>query len=246
MRPPAVIEGRIERPAEAHRIKLKIDKPQDIAIEIETPAATMPRFNPVVLVMEPGGSEIATNVYTKLNNNGLYMMKMIQPKTTVSLQAPGEYTLEIRDITTDCAGPDFEYRVLVRPQIPHAGKIEVTEDRLNLRPGVAKAVNVVFDREESFSGVVALSMEGLPAGVTAIAGAPNPIEKPPLPNGGKLDRYTPRTQNSALLLTAAPDAAPSESPVTVRLIATPVSGQKLGRPIVIKELPLVILGRKPS
>ena len=41
--------------------------------------------------------------------------------------------------------------------------------------------------------------------MSAIAGAPDPIEKPPLPNGGKLERYTPRTQNSALLLTASAD-----------------------------------------
>ena len=69
----------------------------------------MPRFNPILRVLEPGGAEIVTNVHTKLNNNGLYMMKMIQAKTTVSLRNPGEYILEIRDITTDCSGDDFAY-----------------------------------------------------------------------------------------------------------------------------------------
>src|SRR5207245_3934070 len=116
---PGRTAGRRDGPGVAPRIRLNIDRPHDLAIEVETPEATLPRFNPVVRVMEPGGREIAGDVYTKLNNNGLYMMKMIEAKTTVSLHSPGEYTLQIRDITTDGAAPDFLYRVLVRPQIPH-------------------------------------------------------------------------------------------------------------------------------
>jgi hypothetical protein len=136
--------------------------------------------------MEPGGREIATDVYTKRNNNGLYMMKMIEPKTTVSLSAPGEYTLQIRDIATNGGGPDFAYRVLVRLQIPHVGRITVTEDHINLEAGGSHPLTVTIDREEGFSGYVTVAVEGLPAGVTAVAALDNPIEKPPLPNGGKL------------------------------------------------------------
>src|SRR5207249_701536 len=69
--PTVIIEGRIDQPGVAHLIRLKIEKPQDIAIEVETPEATLPRFNPVVRLMEPGGREIAGDVYTKRNNNGL-------------------------------------------------------------------------------------------------------------------------------------------------------------------------------
>jgi hypothetical protein len=241
VRAPAIVEGRINEPAEAHHVRLAVEKPQDIAIEIETPEATMPRFNPVVLMMEPGGAEIATNVYTKRNNNGLYMMKMIQPKTTVSLRAPGEYLLEIRDITTDCAGSDFAYRVLIRPQIPHIGDIQVAGQKLNLRPGTTSSLNITFEREEDFSGTVAFTAEGLPARVTVVSGAANPKEKPPLPNGGKLERYTPRMQNTALLFVTAPDAAPTPSPVAIRVVARPLANSVLGDPIIVKELPVVIV-----
>ena len=125
MTAPGVVEGRIAKAAETHRIRLRIDAPKDLAIEIETPEATMPRFNPVVRLIAPGGGEVVTNVYTKRNNNGLYMMKMIQAKSTFTLRAAGDYLMEIRDITTDVTGPDFAYRVLVRPQIPHVGKADV-------------------------------------------------------------------------------------------------------------------------
>jgi hypothetical protein len=241
MRLPGVVEGRISHPAEAHRIKIRIEKAESIAIEVETPGATMPRFNPVVLLFEPGGTEVATNVYTKRNNNGLYMMKMIQPKVALPLHAPGDYEMEIRDITTDRAGDDFRYRVLVRRQVPHVGKIEIAEDQINLRAGATREVNISIEREEGFNGLVAFEVEGTPAGVTVLPAAPKPVDKPPLPNGGKLERYTPIVQNSALVFMTAPDAAPSESAAKIRIVARPVVNGKMGEPVVVKELPLVIL-----
>src|SRR5262249_48760810 len=158
------------------QIRLKIDKPQDIALEIETPEATMPRFNPVVRLMQADGHEVVTNVYTKRNNNGLYMMKMIQAKATVTLRSTGEDLLEIRDITTDCWSPDFAYRVLVRSQIPHVGKVDIVEERVNIEPGQSKPLTIHVEREESFKGFVAIAVEGLPAGVMAVTGMENPIE----------------------------------------------------------------------
>ncbi len=69
-------------------------------LELETPQATRPRFNPVIRVTDSGGREIVSNVYTRVNNNCLQMMKMIEPKTSFSLNSPGEYAIQIRDITT--------------------------------------------------------------------------------------------------------------------------------------------------
>ncbi len=246
MTPPGVVEGRIEQPGEAHVIQVKVDKAQDLALEIETPEATMPRFNPVVRLTESNGNEIVTDVYTKLNNNGLYMMKMIQAKTVFSLAAPGVYTLQIRDITTDRGGNGFAYRVLVRPQIPHIGKVTCAEDHLNLQPGATKTLTVTLEREEEFSGVVALSAENLPAGVTALPAMEKPLDRPPLPNGGRLERYTPKPQISSLLLIASPDAPVSGEPVVVRITARPVVNGHLGEPIPVADVPVAVIARRPS
>lgn len=246
MTAPGVVEGRIDKPGQAHIIRLKVDKPQNLAIEIETPEATLPRFNPVVRLLEPGGREIAGDVYTKLNNNGLYMMKMIRAKTIVSLSAPGEYTMQIRDITTDGAGPDFLYRVLVRPQIPHVGNVAVAEDHINLEAGSSQPLTVLIDREEGFSGYVTVGVEGLPAGVTAVTALENPAEKPPLPNGGRLERYTAREQRTALMLVAAADAPPVEMPVRVRVVVRVVSEGRLLEPVAVKEIPLMVVAGRTS
>ncbi len=246
MTPPGIIEGRIEQSGEAHVIQVNVDKAQDLAIEIETPEATMPRFNPVVRLTGPGGNEIATNVYTKLNNNGLYMMKMIQAKTVFSLAAPGVYTLQIRDITTDHGGTDFAYRVLVRPQIPHIGKLTCSADHVNIEPGATKTLTVTLEREEEFGGVVALTAENLPAGVTALPAVEKPVERPPLPNGGRLERYTPKPQTASLLLVTSADAPVSGQPVLVRVMARPVVNGHLGDPIHVTDLPVMVIARRPS
>ncbi len=243
---PAVVHGRIGKPAQTGAVELKIDSPSEIVLEVETPKATMPRFNPVVRLLDSGGNEMVTNVYTKLNNNGLYMMKMIQAKSTVSLRSPGRYRVEVRDITTDCAGEDFEYRVLIRPQIPHLGKVSVVEQELNLRPGAATELHLNVEREEDFAGTVAFDVEGLPAGVSVSSALPNPVEKPPLPNGGKLERYTPKTQSSVLVMSARPDAAETPEPVPVRVVVRPIIDGHLGSAIAVREVPVFIAPKSAS
>jgi hypothetical protein len=240
------VEGWVRQPGDIVAIGLKVEKAQDIvAFEVETPEATLPRFNPVVRLLERGGREIATDVYTKLNNNGLYMMKMIRPKTTLSI-APGEYTVQIRDITTSGAGPDFHYRVLVRTQIPHVGNVGIAQDHVNVHAGASRPLSVAIDREEGFGGYVAVNVEGLPAGVTALPALENPEDKPPLPNGGKLERYTPREQRTTVMLVAAPDAPPSDLPVSIRVIVRVIGEGRLGQPVAIKEIPVMVLPGKTS
>lgn len=243
IRETGLIEGRLGAPDEAHEIRLEITAPRDLAIEIETPEAAMPRFNPVVRVMQPGGHEVVTNVYTKLNNNGLYMMKMIQAKTTVTLRSVGEYRIQIRDITSDCWSKDFAYRVLIRPQVPHLGEITLAEDRINLEPGQSKPLTVNIDREEGFKGFVAITVDGLPPGVTAVTGLENPVEKPPLPNAGRRERYYPVTQTATVMLVAAPDATPSTEPALARVSVRPVVDGRVGEPALVRTIPVMAVSR---
>ena len=246
MTPPAIVEGRLDRSGLAHVIHLKIETPQDLAIEVETPEATLPRFNPVVRLMDPEGREIATDVYTKLNNNGLYMMKMIEAKTTVSLMSTGQYTMQIRDITTNGAGPDFLYRVLVRPQIPHLGNFDAAEDHINLQAGSSHVLTVTIDREEGFKGYVTLGVEGLPEGVTALPALEDHLEPPPLPNGGRLERYVAKPQRAAVMLVAAENAPLTDMPVRIKLVARILRDGRMLEPIAVKEMLLMVVAARKS
>jgi hypothetical protein len=241
MNVPGIVEGVISEPGETQRIAFSVTGAQDLVLEVETPDATTPLFNPVVRVLDSTGHEVVTNVYTQLNNCGAFMMKTIQPKTIASFHAAGDYTLQIHDITTDKADRSFAYRVLLRPQIPHVGKVEIEQERVNLTPGKAQQVSVAIEREEDYNGIVALSVEGLPPGVQAITGSEPAEEKPPLMNAGKAERYFPKSQKSVLVLVAAPDAPLTTLPQTARVVVRPIVESKVSQTIASEIVPVMVV-----
>lgn len=241
MKIPGVVEGVIGKAGEQHVLKINVDKAQDMVIEVETPAATTPVFNPIVRLMEPGGTEIIGNVYTRLNNNNLGMMKSLKAKATFSLVAPGLYTLDIRELNTDHAGENFKYRVLIRPQIPHVGKLKVQQERVNLPSGGTRPLSIRLEREEGYQGTVVLQVEDLPTGVTAFTGVEDPNERPVLPNAGKLERYQPRVQATSLVLSAAENTLGFSDPKIIRVVARPIRDGQLGQVIASKEVLLMVV-----
>jgi hypothetical protein len=163
-----------------------------------------------------------------------------------SLQATSDYSLEIHDVTAGAAGTNFAYRVLIRPQIPHIGKVEVEQERINLAPGGAKQISVAIEREENYSGLVALTVEGLPPGVVAVGGSEAEEDKPPLMNGGKVERYFPKKQKSVLLLTAAPDAPVSSMPQMARVIVRPIRDGKVSKAVDTELVPLMVVANSEN
>jgi len=169
------------------------------------------------------------------------MTKSLQPKTVVPLRDPGEYTLEVREATTDGAGADFQFRVQVRPQTPHIGQVSIDTDHINLKSGEAKTVRVMFDREEDYRGAVMVMAEGLPPGVTAATGADFEPDKDDPPAVGKPERYKPRTERAVIVLSASPDAIPSAQPHPVRIVTRPLVDGRLGEVLTSKSIYLMVV-----
>ena len=239
---PAAIEGALAKPGEAHRSRFRLDGPKDIAIEVQTTGVAPPEFNPIVRLLK-GDEEVATNIFTGRGACTGAMFKSLQAKVIVPLRDPGEYTLEVRDTTADLGDPGFRYRVLVRQQVPHLGSIRIDEDRVNLKPGEAKAIRVSFDREEDYRGAVIVGAESLPPGVSAMAGADFEPDKDPPMTTGKRERYTPRTERTVMVFTAAPDAALTPFPVTATLQVRPLVDGKPGAVIHSKKIPLMVVAQ---
>jgi hypothetical protein len=200
-------------------------------------------FNPVVRLLNEKGEEVATNILAGRGACTGALTKSLQPKVTVPLRDTGDYTVEVRDLTADLAGPRFRYRVLVRPQIPHIGEVRIAEDHVNLYPGEAKTVRVVFDREEDFRGALAVAVEGLPKGVEALASADFEPDKDPPMTKGKRERYLARTERTVLAFRAMEDAEVTAQPVVVRLVARAIVGSKPGAAIARKEIPLMVVAK---
>jgi hypothetical protein len=241
---PGMIEGTLATPGETHRTKFRIDSPTDIAIEIETPAAAPPYFNPIVRLLDASGEEAATNIFAGKGACTGALSKSIQAKTIVPLRNTGEYTIEVRDAATDLNSPDFRYRILVRQQVAHLGRVRIDADAVNLKPGEAKTIRVMFDREEDYRGAVAIAPESLPPGISASVGADYEPDTDPPMNPGKRERYVPRTERAVVVISASADAQPMTEPQTIRLIVRPLADGKLGEKLLTKSLPVMVIAKQ--
>jgi hypothetical protein len=240
---PGTIEGTLAQPGAIHRARFHMEKPADIAIEIETPAAAPPFFNPLFRLLNPAGEEVAGSVMAGKGACTGALTKSMQAKTILPLRDTGDYTLEIRDATADLASADFKYRIQVRPQVPHVGQVRIDTDSVNLAQGQARTITVAFDREEDYRGALVVSAESLPPGVSAVAGADYEPEKDPPAAIGKRERYLPRTERLVVALLAGPDAPVSTGPQTVRLVARPLVNGKLGDALFTKTFPMMVLAK---
>jgi len=240
---PATIEGTLERPGEAHRARFHLDAPRDIAIEIETPSAAPPFFNPVVRLLNAAGEEVATNVFAGRGACTGALTKSLQAKTIVPLRDTGDYTVEVRDAASDLNSPEFQYRVQIRQQVPHIGQVRIDTDAVNLTPGESKSIRVLFDREEDYRGSVAIAAELLPSGVSASVGADYEPDTDPPSARGKRERYVPRTERAVMILSANPGAAPVAEPQIIQLVVRPLVDGKLGEKLLTKSLPLMVVAK---
>jgi hypothetical protein len=240
---PGTLVGALEEPGETHRARFKLEGPADLAIEVETPELAPPEFNPVVRLLDGAGEEVVTNVFAGKGACTGALTKALQAKAIVPVRDPGDYWVEIRDTTADLAAPGFRYRVQVRPQAPHVGQVNIAEDRVNLAPGEARTVRIVFDREEGYQGAIAVLAEGLPPGVSAVAGADFEPDKDPPMHPGRRERYIPRTERSVLVFTAASDAAATGAPEMVKVTVRPVVDGRLGVMLAEKRIPLMVVAK---
>ena len=235
---PATIEGTISSAGEARRARFRVDSPVDIAIEIETQAAAPPLFNPIVRLLDAAGTEVATNILAGRGACTGALTKSQEVKTLVPLRDAGEYTIEVRDATSDLGGEDYCFRVQIRPQVPHVGNVRIDEDRVDLAPGEAKTVRVAFDREEDFRGAVAVWRNLSPP-----------------ESGSSQARITSRRRirrraRQPRALCGATNEPLSSSPrrrmrrrapQVVRLVVRPVVDGKTGAILAAREIPLVVI-----
>ncbi|MSO22295.1 MAG: hypothetical protein EXQ58_03380 [Acidobacteria bacterium] len=256
---PAIVEGTIEHPGDLDSFKFKVDAGQKLAFEVETPDAKPPYFNPRVGVVDSQDQELFSNVERRLsmfNNNAepeVYL-KPVGSKAIYSFEHGGEHVLQVRDITSRYGNPNYRYRILVRPQIPHVGEISVMArdsvgvntpgsgiNRINLVRQEPKKLILVASYEEGFTGDLSFTFTGLPEGVQALPAvqfnegrAPNEVTQ-------NSDVIAPKLQKTAIVLLASPEAPLTTEPRVIQLHCQPISKGKLGPKLLVREIPLMVV-----
>jgi hypothetical protein len=242
---PALLEGTIDRPGSVDNFMFKVKAGQQLAFEIETPDAKPFDFLPRLAILDFNGQEVLANSFRRVENQ--FWIRSIEPKTVFAFDRGGDYTLQIRDLTARYGGSRFKYRVVIRPQIPHIGRIEVKEDHINLLPGEAKKLTVVAEQEEGFTGEIVLEIDNLPSRVRVFTSTEVESEKKERTfegAEGKKEYFRAKSQKATLMLVAGTDAPSSTSPVLLRISARPVVGGKLGEPLVVGNIPMMVV--KPA
>jgi hypothetical protein len=219
---PAVLEGTIGHPGDIDHFRFRARAGQKLALEVQTPNAAPPHFNPRLDVLNARGSVVLTNLGVQDGKIGTVDAKVIRvnPELLGKLDDEGEYTLRVRDLTSLQGSPDHQYRVLVRPQVPHVGEARLQpEGPVNLVPGGRQRLTLHAPGKEDHAGSLALSVEGLPEGVRAFVGA-----------GG-----------STIDLVAEVSAPCGRMPQVVRIAGLPSAGEKVGTAFLVGELPVMVV-----
>ena len=236
---PALIEGRIGCPGDIDVYRFKVEAEQALAFEIETPETVPPNFNPQIRVVDAEGQLLMSNVFKHVENT--IMINSLKAKTIYTFKSAGEYYLQVRDATSREGEEHFAYRILVRPQIPHVGKIEVLEDHFNLNPGGVSKLTANINQEEGFAGDLAVTFENLPPGVQALPAAEvDPDTGVPFEMIDK-DRFVPKGQKVNVTFLASEDAPGTPLPRMVRMEVRPIAANKPGPPFLVREFPLMVL-----
>lgn len=240
---PSFIQGTVESPGDIDRVRFDAKRGDGIAIEVETPDAAPPDFVPYLRVVDEAGVEVFSNVHSMVHANGGFIMKVLSPKTVFDFRRDGRFTLEVRDLTTQRGDDRFAYRILIRPKVPHVGAVHIEEDRLNLVAGEIYKLSIVTDQEEGYEGYIALAVEGLPEGVRVIPATEVEFLKVRQPrlSEGKVERYLAKNRTATLLLVTDDDAPPTRAPSMMQVMATPVRKGEMGRPILAKQVPVMVL-----
>ncbi len=239
---PAMVEGSIDHPGDVDSFKFKVKPGEQLAFEVETPEVTGPYFNPLVRVLDAQGQEVMTNVYKRIPVQSMEYWGTVEPKTIHTFKEGGDYFFQVRDITLQHGEPGFRYRILIRPQIPHVGEVQVAEvvqhaandtdilaDRVSLVPGYSKKLTVTTEREEGFSGEIAVTLDNLPPGVEVLPATELEEEQVAPHDEGLKQSFRPETEQVVVLLVAREDAPATTIPQLVRVSVRPIVPGRVSR-----------------
>lgn len=188
---PAVINGRIESEGDIDCFVFEAKKGEAFSFEVVARRAMSGLDSIIRILNDKGNALIETDEgrFRRVTLPDSWFENWVAP-------ADGKYILEIRDLHLR-GGSDYPYAVLATRAQPYF-ELELDCDKTLLAPGIAAPFFVKINRKNGFAGEVQLAVEGLPPGVTAVAG-----------------KILASGNDGVIILSAAPDAKPDSSNIRV-------------------------------
>ncbi len=189
--PPAVLCGQVATPGQADRYSFMAKAQETFSFEVFSRRLGS-NLDAKLRILNSDGvllSEADDATYERVLSSDPFLDHWTAP-------ADGTYSVEIRDLHGR-GGEGYPYALRVARSGPSFA-IEADTDKTLLAPGMAAPIYVRAQRRGGFAGEILLAIDGLPPGVTAIAG-----------------RILPGGVDGCIWLSAAPDATPAWANVTI-------------------------------
>jgi hypothetical protein len=152
--PPVTINGRMERPGDVDSYRFKVAKGQRLVLEALANRAENP-MDPFLRLWD------ADENLAQEDDDGRERDARIER----TFDSDGEYVVQVRDLD-ERGGESFVYRLRIAPPRPDFTLV-ATPDRPLLPAGGTAVLNLAVQRSDGFAGDVAVSLTGLPPGLTA-------------------------------------------------------------------------------
>ncbi|MBS0260430.1 MAG: hypothetical protein JSS02_00630 [Planctomycetes bacterium] len=207
---PAVISGRIEEPGESDLYAFEAKAGEKLSFEVIARRAQS-GLDPYLRILNDKGAPLSEADDSTFD-------RVISADSTLenwNCPADGKYVLEIRDLHLR-GGAQFTYAVQVTRAEPHF-LLEADCDKTLLAPGINSVVFVRALRKNGFAGEIQLGVEGLPPGVTAVAG-----------------KILASGNDGCVILQAAPDAA--DGAANIRFTGTATHPVPNGTPLTLSAV----------
>lgn len=168
---PAGISGVIEKPDDVDCFAFDVHKGERMTFAVVARSVGSSLDSSLRILNAAGEVLIENDDFSDKTGNADCRNEITYPDSRIAdwtAPADGRFVVEIRD-THLRGGERFTYFLEVRPNRP-GFHLELDTDKSILAPGVSTALFVRAFREEGFAGPIRLTVEGLPAGVTAVCG----------------------------------------------------------------------------
>lgn len=164
---PCVVNGRIEKPGDIDTWAVAAKKDQKFEFDLAS-ARYGSLLDSVLTISDSEGKKLA-KVASSENNP-------IEPKTTFTVPADGIYIVHVKDYRPERGGAEFAYRLrIAEPQSPDF-QLRLPSDSVTVFRAAEAKFKVTVQRLFGFGGEIALSVNGLPDGVT-VSGTTIPKDK---------------------------------------------------------------------
>jgi len=170
--PPIFINGRIEKSGDWDVFRFDGRAGEEIVAEVWARRLDSP-LDSVLRLTDPAGKQLAFNDDHEDKGLGLsthHADSLIRAK----LPATGAYFIHVGDVQRS-GGPEYGYRLRISAPMPDFA-LRVSPSGIHVRPGATAAFTVHAVRKDGFSGEIALSLKGAPAGFS-LSGARIPANQ---------------------------------------------------------------------